>query len=260
MNFFKEGVSEVSKPEINQDNLNDKIDSLEQKPNTELNKEGSENRFETFEINGNTDLFDETNPEANLEEFVEDYHLNFPIKDMVDEHGDYKVEGFKPVEKIIPFDERFKYIPQEFKDYESKEFFCAQATGEDSDYMKEKFNTDRLYYDDANPVFYPFSIVSVEIEGMSSNRYTNFVKADEALADKWNKEGHLGRTDWSPREIAGLCKENSISRHEDQDEKTVYYVDSRVHEIFSHSGGRAACQRREMLENGGSDFDSQFDK
>ena len=94
---------------------------------------------------------------------------------------------------------------------------------------------------------------------MTSERYgpgNNFEQADQKCADKWNKEGKDGRTDWTARNVADWRSENRYSWHERLDRKTMDLVQRDIHEECKHYGGVSECKKHEALEkSSGGGFD-----
>lgn len=88
---------------------------------------------------------------------------------------------------------------------------------------------------------------TVEIEGMSENRYTkhgqegNFEKADKKLAEQRG---------CSPDEVAKWRAENNYTYHERQDCKTMQKVPNEIHGNLPHRGGVSVIKERNNTEEG----------
>ncbi len=153
---------------------------------------------------------------------------------------------------------------------ERKEFASRGSDGEwtgepgnsklipNSEIVKEKLNEygqDGIEYKDGNPDFSKCSDITVEIDRMSSDRPSNFRKADVVCADKWNQEAKDNRTDWTAGEVREWRQANRFSWHERIDMKTMDLVQRDIHEGCKHYGGVAECKRYEAIANLGGKFD-----
>lgn len=126
----------------------------------------------------------------------------------------------------------------------------------------EKAGVSGIEYRDAIPDFSPVAKETVQIKNMNSSIENYFdpetgekiegcyAQEDRALSEKWNKEGHEGRKDWTASDVRNYRLENNLTWHECNDMKTCRLVPTDIHKAFIHLGGRAECARRDG-ESGG---------
>lgn len=122
--------------------------------------------------------------------------------------------------------------------------------------MLKKYGLEGIPYKDGVPDFSKVAIATVEISNMTENREGkgyNFEQADQALAEKWNKEGKDGRTDWTGRDVEKWREQNKYTWHERNDMKTMDLVPTKIHQYFGHFGGCGECRIRDG--NDEEDFD-----
>lgn len=100
-----------------------------------------------------------------------------------------------------------------------------------------------IKYKDAIPDFSKVAICKVEIDNMSGSRYQNFKQCDEACAERFNKDGFLEKTDWTPRDVAKFREEKDYTCHECNDMKTCQLIPTLINEKFGHLGGVSECNK-----------------
>ena len=125
----------------------------------------------------------------------------------------------------------------------------------------EQSGVNGIEYKNGIPDFDPVTKEKVQIE-MTKYRWSvydgenyivgNFDKADSALAEKWNQEKKDGREDWTKSDVKDWVTENQLTRHENNDMKTVSYIPYQPHVVCPHLGGVAECRKKEMITSGGS--------
>lgn len=113
----------------------------------------------------------------------------------------------------------------------------------------KEYKIDGIEYKGGVPDFSKIAKATVSIDNMTSDRQSNFAQCDMKCAEKWNQEGHDGRTDWTARDVKNYRKSNGCSWHERVDMKTCDLVDTKIHLCFKHSGGVAECKYREGENN-----------
>lgn len=114
----------------------------------------------------------------------------------------------------------------------------------------KKYGQDGIKYVDGEPNFSKVSEATVEISDMTSSRPHNFMQANEACAEQWNKIAKDNRTDWTASEVADWRAENRYSWHERLDRKTMDLVQRDIHEECKHFGGVSESRRRESIAGG----------
>ena len=155
-------------------------------------------------------------------------------------HGEWKGrEGdsrFVPAPNDIPPEKRGNTITNE-GNLTNKQIAEKYGVNPKEGYLYEKGD---LNLDDV-------SKGTVEIEGMSENRYTkhgqegNFEKADRKLAEQRG---------CSPDEIAKWRAENNYTYHERQDCRTMQKVPNEIHGNLPHRGGVSVIKERNNTEEG----------
>lgn len=128
--------------------------------------------------------------------------------------------------------------------------------------LKSK-DIDGIEYKNACADFSPLAEETVEIPNMTNDRYGNggnFEQAYTALADKFNANMKDGKTDWTARDAKDWAKNPSnhdgytLTIHERNDLKTCDFVQSNIHEFFTHSGGVGEYNAKmKQFNNGGFD-------
>lgn len=109
----------------------------------------------------------------------------------------------------------------------------------------KEFGIDGIEYKNGIPDFSPVSKGTVEIDFMSSDRYSNlgnFRQADIALAKLRG---------CSPEEIQKWREENGYTWHERNDMKTMDLIPREINSTFGHLGGVSECSK--LMED--DDFD-----
>lgn len=167
------------------------------------------------------------------------------------ESVDRDIENIENPECNSTYEERINRTPTSIEqgtwDGERGESDFRPSNSEALDKMRA-LGVDAIPYKDGMVDFREVAKDSVEI-GMVDRRLGkggNFEKCDTALADKWNKEGFNGKTDWTPRDIAEWRKDNRYTWHERNDMKTCDLVPTDIHEACCHLGGVAECKRAGM--------------
>lgn len=105
---------------------------------------------------------------------------------------------------------------------------------------------DGISYKDGRPDFSPVSCEDVSIN-MTSDRPSNFQKADIQCAEQWNAQGFEGKSDWTARDVKEWRKANEYSWHECDDMRTCQLVPTSIHRACKHIGGRSECLKYEEL-------------
>ena len=130
----------------------------------------------------------------------------------------------------------------------------------DSDEAQEKlseYGKDGIDYNaEGEPDFSEVSEGTVKIENMSSDRISNFSKADIKLAEKWNQFSREGRSDWTARDIKDFRHSNKLSWHERLDMETMDLVPYEIHSECKHWGGVSECRRAEAVKAFGGNFNA----
>lgn len=111
--------------------------------------------------------------------------------------------------------------------------------------MKER-GVEGIPYKDGIVDFSGVSEATVEIEHMTDQRQGkggNFEQCNTKLAEEWNREGHGGRDDWTPRDVENWRKEDGYTWHERNDRKTCDLVPTEIHESCGHLGGVSECKK-----------------
>ena len=98
----------------------------------------------------------------------------------------------------------------------------------------DKYNVDGIPFKDGEPDFSEISKGTVEIEGFSTDRASNFAKADIELA---KQKG------CSPEDVKKWRQENGYTWHECKDMKTMQLVPHEVHANVRHSGGISEAKK-----------------
>ena len=103
---------------------------------------------------------------------------------------------------------------------------------------------DHIEFHEGEPDFSKISKGTVEINGFSDTRESNYAKADQKLADQWNQEGKAGRTDWTKEDVEAYRKGNNLTWHERSDMKTMDLVPTIVHANVPHAGGISEIKKQ----------------
>ena len=117
-----------------------------------------------------------------------------------------------------------------------------------------KYGQDGIDFKNGVADFSKVSEQTVEIDGMTDIRKSNFDKADTKCAEAWNKEMRDGRSDWTARQVQEYRHENKLSWHERSDMKHCDLVSRDIHQNAGHSGGVYECKLRDNV-NVRSKFD-----
>ena len=117
-----------------------------------------------------------------------------------------------------------------------------------------KYGQDGIEFKNGVADFSKVSEQTVEIEGMTDIRQSNFNKADSKCAEVWNKEMHNGRSDWTAQQVKEYRQENTLSWHECSDMKHCDLVSRDIHQNVRHKGGVYECKLRD-----GVNIRSRFD-
>lgn len=112
-----------------------------------------------------------------------------------------------------------------------------------------EYGMDGLPYKNGEADYSNCCEATVKIDNMTEFRPSNFDQADIKLAEKWNKESHNGRNDWTDLDVENFRKSNNLSWHECCDTETMQLVSRDIHggdtSVFLHSGGVAECKARD---------------
>ncbi len=98
-------------------------------------------------------------------------------------------------------------------------------------------------FKEGEPDFTRSAKATTEISDFSENRNTNFIQADEKLAEQWTIENKEGK-EWSAQDVREYRKENNLTWHERSDMKTLDLVPQEIHGNVPHSGGISACKNK----------------
>jgi hypothetical protein len=160
---------------------------------------------------------------------LENFYVNSEAITKNIPRNDGKWAGKEGDSKWIPEE---KYIPQKGNP-DSKTW---------NEILKEK-DIDGINYEDGEPDFSEIAEDTVEIDDFCEDRVDNFSKADEKMAEKWNKE-NKENTEWDREKVEKYRKDNSLTWHERGDMKTMDLVPKDVHNNISHSGGISAYKNK----------------
>lgn len=175
-----------------------------------------------------------------------------PVKEL--DSNQRKLETFDPGKKL-EINDRFSERREEWIKHTPKENTeRGEWTGERGDskfipYNDEvkaalkEYKIDGIEYKDGIPDFSKVAKETVRIQ-MTEDRHNNFAQCDMKCAEKWNQEGHDGRTNWTPRQVESWRKSNNYSWHERVDMSTCDLVDRTIHNFFGHSGGVSECKNQ----------------
>lgn len=94
----------------------------------------------------------------------------------------------------------------------------------------------KVTYKNAVPDFSPFQKAQVNITGMSDSRYSNFKKADEALAKYWSEIKYDGKT-WTTADVTAYRESNGLTWHEMNNMQSMQLVPTEINAGFGHLGG-----------------------
>jgi len=111
----------------------------------------------------------------------------------------------------------------------------------------DEYGIEGIEFDGDEPDFSPVAEATVEIDDFSNQRLGeegNYKKADQKLADQWNKEGKDGRTDWTAQDVEAYRKENNLTWHERSDMKTMDLVPTIIHANVPHAGGISEANKQ----------------
>ena len=188
-----------------------------------------------------------------------------PNVEYISNGGKYRVDANGAVETIqegyqSTYEERLKFTPV---DTECERGKWAGNRGE-SKYIPttdteagarvverlSEYNLNGIEYQDAIPNFSECAEDSVEID-MTDDRLSNFAKAYQEFAKKWNVEMKNGRSNWTAREVQTYKIQNRLSIHECPDRKTCQLISQDIHDYFRHSGGVFECKKSGAQNVGG---------
>ena len=111
-----------------------------------------------------------------------------------------------------------------------------------------KFGLDGIEYKNGVPDFSKCSLKTCKIDSMTSDLITNF----KSFTNKMVNEGEFS----SKREVAEYKSNMNLAFHECSDMHTCQLVPLKIHQTFTHTGGRLECKERDSAkENGGYKFD-----
>lgn len=163
-----------------------------------------------------------------------------------EENQEHKMEGRQ--EYYTTFEERMEHMPKDGewtgKPGDSK----FKTYNEEVNKVLEKYGLDSIEYKDGIPDFSKCAVVSVEIDNMTSDLVTNYKQFCKKCAENWSEEGKTV----TPRDVADFKTANNLEFHECSDMRTCQLVLDKVHECFTHTGGRMECRKREESGIGGN--------
>ncbi len=111
-----------------------------------------------------------------------------------------------------------------------------------------KFGLNGIEYKNGVPDFSKCSILTCKIEQMTPDLETNFKSFSKELVDK----GDFG----NKREVLEFKHNNGVAFHECSDTHTCQFVPIKIHQTFTHTGGRFECKMRDLANGkGGTTFD-----
>lgn len=111
-----------------------------------------------------------------------------------------------------------------------------------------KFGLDGIEYHNGVPDFSKCSVVSERIDDMTPDEGTNIGNFYKKLVEE-------GKFD-SEREAKAFKQENGLAFHECADTHTCQLIPEKIHQTFTHIGGRLECRLRDLSEGiGGFKFD-----
>jgi hypothetical protein len=150
--------------------------------------------------------------------------------------------GFKFPENRIPRNDGFwdgepgnsNFYP----DREKTPSVC-NPEGETWGEILDKHGIESIPFKDGYPDFSGVAEETVEIKDFTTYRPANFSQADEQFAEKRG---------CSPEEACQYRKDNRLTWHECEDQKTMQLVPSEVHNNIPHSGGVAEAKKQAAQE------------
>jgi len=203
-------------------------------------------------------VVESTDSDINLDDLEEGgkYHDTEPIDPWsFGGEDDYlaRVEKTDDAEYPSTYEERLKKTPCEGDkghwEGERGESKYIPTDPEIIDILK-KYGLDGIEYKNGVPDFSKVSESTVEIDNMTDNRKSNFKQCDEKCAEKWNKEGRDGKTDWTDRDVANWRRENGYCWHERNDMKTCDLVPTKINSYFGHLGGVGEYNKTKLKDGG----------
>lgn len=200
-------------------------------------------RFEGGEHLGGVGL------EKNKESFVVDNRHNGesynPDKriEMEQKSGNIDVGRYDPDKRIesgekyyTSYDERLQQVPSGRGEWTAERGESKFVPDNEMVRAKlEEYGINGIEYKNAIPDFSPVAKETVRID-MTSDRGKNFAQCDSKCADKWNRENHDGRNNWTAREVKKWRQENEHSWHEGSDMETCQLVPRVIHNECTHMG------------------------
>lgn len=188
--------------------------------------------------------------------------VNKKIMNATDLNSKFDLDKKNDIPYYSSYDERINHTPVDSENGrwdgergESK-FIPSEDTekGRAAISKLKEYGMDGLEYKNGEPDYSKCSEGAVKIDNMTTNRASNFDKADIKLAEKWNDEARNGKKDWTDEDVLNYRKENKLSWHECCDMETMHLVSRDIHggetSIFLHSGGVAECKIRDNLGGG----------
>ena len=111
-----------------------------------------------------------------------------------------------------------------------------------------KYGLNGIEYKNGVPDFSKCSLLNCKIEHMTPDKETNLKNFSKELVDK----GEFS----NKREVLDFKHKNGLAFHECSDTHTCQFVPTKIHQTFTHTGGRLECKIRDIAEgNGGTKFD-----
>lgn len=175
---------------------------------------------------------------------------------------------------LSEYEERINRTPSDSSRWSGKrgESVCKAVTPE-TQAILDKYGQQGVRYSDGIPDFSAFSESTVTIEKMSGSRIStrtklvdknnafgraesyhyrkregNYNQADVATAKNWTASKKDGK-EWSSHDVETYRKQNGLTWHECNDQKTMMLIPTKINSEFTHLGGTSEAQTKGNLEN-----------
>ena len=175
---------------------------------------------------------------------------------------------------LSEYEERINRTPSDQSRWSGKrgESECYALTTE-TQAILDKYGEKGVSYSDGIPDFSPFSESTVIIDKMSGSRTSsrtklvdknnafgratsyhykynagNYAQADIATAKSWS-EAKKNDREWSPHDVELYRKQNGLTWHECNDQKTMMMIPTRINSEFTHLGGTSESKTKGDMEN-----------
>lgn len=156
-------------------------------------------------------------------------------------------EQEEPEKFYVPLEERKKHFPAngEWTGKPGNSKFIPDGTEVKA--VLEEYGLDGIEYKNAVPDFSGCAVISLKIDNMTGELTHNW----KQFADKYAEKCKVNGLDILPRDIKKFKIENQLAFHECSDRKTCQLIPERIHQCFTHTGGRMECGFRDNDNGGG---------